>query len=114
MAAHNAEIDARPDCRCSMPKPTGRGTCETCGRFACEYADRGQTRCSPAICDCFIDMHPDSPRDLHPEDFLVNGHRYDMNGHMADCPGCVTQPEAITDADDDEWDRNPLTDGRGM
>lgn len=61
----------RPDCRCSSPKPTGRGTCGECGRFACEYADQGRTRCSPTICDCFIEAHPDSPRDLHPEDFAV-------------------------------------------
>jgi hypothetical protein len=67
---HSAE-NARPDCRCLMPKPDGRGNCSTCARFACEYADRGQTRCSPSICDCFIDTYPNSPRDLHPEAFIV-------------------------------------------
>lgn len=65
-----AENDA-PDCRCETPKPDGRGNCSTCGRFACEYADRGRTRCAPSICDCFIDMYPDSPRALHPEAFIV-------------------------------------------
>jgi hypothetical protein len=65
-----SENDA-PDCRCKTPKPDGRGNCSTCGRFACEYANRGQTRCSPSICDCFIDMFPDSPRALHPEVFIV-------------------------------------------
>lgn len=68
-----------PDCRCPMPnRPTGREPeqlppwkCLTCGGYACEYADRGETRCSPAICDCFIATYPDSPRDLHPEAFIV-------------------------------------------
>jgi hypothetical protein len=59
------------DCTCTTPKPTERGTCERCNGFACMYAGRGRTRCSTAICDCFIDTHPDSPFDLHPEDFIV-------------------------------------------
>lgn len=84
-------------CICPEPtRPTGREVeqlapweCLTCGGYACEYADRGQQKCSPSICDCFIAQSPDSPRDLHPEAFLVDGHRYGMEGHMADCPGCV-------------------------
>lgn len=31
----------------------------------------GGPRCPESICDCFIDTHPDSPLDLHPEDFAV-------------------------------------------
>lgn len=68
------------DCTCSTPtRPTGREPerlppweCLTCGGYACEYADAGKTRCSPSICDCFITTHPESPRDLHPEAFVVN------------------------------------------
>lgn len=59
------------DCRCPKPKYDGLGYCSVCKRFACEYARAGQTRCSPAICDCFIDTYPDSPRDLHPEAFII-------------------------------------------
>lgn len=59
------------DCGCAMPEPSERGVCRGCGGFACPYAGRGNTRCSSAICDCFIDTHPDSPFDLHPEDFQV-------------------------------------------
>jgi hypothetical protein len=69
----------RPDCRCETPKPTRRGVCETCGGFACEYADRGKTRCSPSICDCFIDTYPDSPFDLHPEAFVVRTREEDRH-----------------------------------
>lgn len=66
-----------PDCRCETPnRPTGKEPerlkpweCLTCGGFACEYADQGQTRCS--MCDCFIEQYPESPRDLHPEAFVV-------------------------------------------
>lgn len=28
-------------------------------------------RCMASICDCFRESHPDSPYDLHPEDFVV-------------------------------------------
>ena len=57
--------------------------------FQCPYAERGQSRCSPAICDCFIDEYPDDPFGLHPEAFLVNGHQYTLEGGHADtCPGC--------------------------
>jgi hypothetical protein len=69
------------DCRCTKPnRPTGREAeqlppweCLTCGGYACEYAERGRTRCSPAICDCFIEQFPDTPRSLHPEAFIVGG-----------------------------------------
>jgi hypothetical protein len=64
--------------------------------FQCPYAPPGQRRCPEWICDCFIDTHPDDPFGLHPEDFLVDGHRYDLNGHMADCPGCP----AVVDVDE--------------
>jgi hypothetical protein len=68
------------DCQCAKPnRPTGREPeqlppweCLTCGGYACEYASMGRTRCSPAICDCFIAQFPDSPRDLHPEAFVVS------------------------------------------
>ena len=60
-----------PDCACETPEPNGRGQCAKCGKFACEYADKGKTRCDPAICDCFINEFPDSPRALHPEVFVV-------------------------------------------
>jgi hypothetical protein len=60
-----------PDCKCPTPKPNGRGKCSTCDKFACEYADKGKTRCPSSICDCFIDTYPDSPRELHPEAFIV-------------------------------------------
>jgi hypothetical protein len=54
------------------PRPPNREhECVRCGLFACSYAGKHSARCSPAICDCFIDTHPDSPMDLHPEDFLV-------------------------------------------
>lgn len=72
---HSAEIDV-PDCRCPNG-PTGgahrRGEhkCDTCGGFACGYADKGRTRCPAWRCDCFIATHPDSPMDLHPEVFTV-------------------------------------------
>lgn len=39
--------------------------------FQCPYADAGQSRCSPAICDCFIEQYPDDPFGLHPEAFMV-------------------------------------------
>lgn len=29
-------------------------------------------RCHPAICDCFIDTHPEDPSGIHPEDFVVS------------------------------------------
>jgi hypothetical protein len=91
----SAEKDV-PDCRCPTPKPNGRGECSACGRFACEYADRGRTRCSPSICDCFIDTYPDSPRALHPEAFIVTGIRVTppkgppMSGNdvTGPCPSC--------------------------
>ena len=57
--------------------------------FKCPYADPGQSRCSPSICDCFIEQYPDDPFGLHPEAFLVDGHQYDLNGHTDTCPGCV-------------------------
>lgn len=46
--------------------------------FHCPYAPKGRRRCPPAICDCFIDTHPDDPFGLHPEDFAV----------MVPCPAC--------------------------
>ena len=58
----------------------------------CPYADKGQVRCPPSICDCFWDLYPDDPFGLHPEAFLVGGHARYMSGeHTADCPGCATQ-----------------------
>jgi hypothetical protein len=67
---------SKPDCICEEPhRPKSQAfppyICLTCGGFACEYADKGMTRCSPTICDCFIATHPDSPRDLHPEAYVV-------------------------------------------
>lgn len=38
--------------------------------FVCEYADGPGKQC--LMCDCFVLTHPDSPFDLHPEDFVVN------------------------------------------
>lgn len=62
-----------PDCRCPTPRPNGKGECGDCGGFACDYAGDGRTRCSTAICDCFIETHPhDNPQGLHPEAFIVN------------------------------------------
>lgn len=29
-------------------------------------------RCPRAICDCFIDTHPENPGGLYPEDFVVS------------------------------------------
>ena len=61
------------DCTCAKPKHDERGEkCQRCGGFACGYAQPGRTRCSPAICDCFIEQYPDSPFDLHPEAFIVD------------------------------------------
>ena len=61
-----------PDCKCPVPDHDMRGTCKRCDGFACEYADRGQTRCPAWRCDCFIETHPfDNPRGLHPEAFVV-------------------------------------------
>lgn len=60
------------DCVCPTPTRDERGEkCTKCGGFACAYADKGQTRCPSSRCDCFIETHPDSPFDLHPEDFIV-------------------------------------------
>lgn len=78
MAERQTET-AQPDCRCEKPtRPTGREPerlppwkCLTCGGYACEYADPGRTRCPESICDCFIATYPESPRDLHPEAFVV-------------------------------------------
>lgn len=28
-------------------------------------------RCHEAICDCFIDTHPENPTGLYPQDFIV-------------------------------------------
>lgn len=39
--------------------------------FQCDYAPPGQQACPASICDCFVATHPDSPFELHPEDFLV-------------------------------------------
>ena len=66
-------------CVCSTPlRPSGDEperlapwVCLTCGGYACEYAPQGRKKCPPSICDCFIDQYPDSPRDLHPEAFIV-------------------------------------------
>lgn len=63
------------DCKCTVPKPNGRGKCSNCEGFACEYAGKGKTRCPQSICDCFIEQFPDSPRELHPEAFIVAGER---------------------------------------
>jgi hypothetical protein len=60
------------DCKCPTPQHTGMGKCGRCGKFACEYAGRGRTRSSSAICDCFIEQYPDDPFGLHPEAFTVN------------------------------------------
>lgn len=68
------------DCVCPTPKrPTGLEPeqlppweCLTCGGYACEYANPGRTRCPAWRCDCFIATYPDTPRDLHPEAFVVN------------------------------------------
>ena len=59
------------DCTCVKPKHDGLGNCQSCSGFACEYADRGRTRCPQWRCDCFIEQFPDSPRELHPEAFIV-------------------------------------------
>ena len=32
-----------PDCQCPIPTLTGRGECGSCGRFVCEYANKGET-----------------------------------------------------------------------
>lgn len=29
-------------------------------------------RCMASVCDCFRGTHPDSPYELHPEDFIVD------------------------------------------
>ena len=47
--------------------------------FKCPYAQRGESRCSPAICDCFIDQYPDDPFGLHPEAFVVTGTKVKEN-----------------------------------
>jgi hypothetical protein len=72
-------MSTAPDCQCPSPnRPTGREPeqlppweCLTCAGYACEYADQGRTRCPEWRCDCFIATYPDSPRDLHPEAFVV-------------------------------------------
>lgn len=57
--------------------------------FVCEYARRPGQKCD--ACDCFVDLYPDSPFDLHPEAFLVGGHSRMIDGtHAEDCPGCKT------------------------
>lgn len=61
------------DCTCTNPKPDGRGYCERCKGFACEYASKGSARCPAWLCDCFIEAYPDSPRGLHPGAFVVGG-----------------------------------------
>lgn len=68
---------------------------ETPPDFWCEHADPGQQRCPEWRCDCFIDTYPDSPFDLHPEAFLVDGHARHVGGqHTVDCPGCHPTKEA--------------------
>lgn len=59
-------------------------------RVACPYASQGG-RCSPAICDCFISNHPDSPFGLHPEDFVVGGGREE---NREASPQAETSPSA--------------------
>lgn len=59
------------DCTCETPAPTLMGECAICGGFACMYAGMGRRRCPSWRCDCFIETHPDSPFDLHPEAFTV-------------------------------------------
>lgn len=65
------------DCRCEKPnRPSGGEQlppweCLSCGGFACDYAEPGETRCPSWRCDCFIETHPDSPMGLHPEAFIV-------------------------------------------
>lgn len=66
------------DCNCPKPTRTTRGdedpsVCLTCSGFACEYADKGATRCPSWRCDCFIEQFPDGPMALHPEAFIVGG-----------------------------------------
>jgi hypothetical protein len=39
--------------------------------FQCPYAPKGDRRCPPSICDCFIDQFPHDPFGLHPEAFIV-------------------------------------------
>ena len=72
MTEPTSEKAQTPDCKCPVPDHDMRGTCKRCDGFACEYADRGQTRCPAWRCDCFIETHPfDNPRGLHPEAFVV-------------------------------------------
>jgi hypothetical protein len=49
---------------------TGERTCK-CAGFHCPYAGPYEKRCPEWRCDCFIETHPDTPFDLHPEDFIV-------------------------------------------
>lgn len=53
--------------------------------FQCAYADPGKRACPASICDCFVATHPDSPFDLHPEDFIVNAESFTP---VKDCPEC--------------------------
>jgi len=75
------------DCTCDEAKHDARGEkCERCGGFACAYADKGKARCPQWRCDCFIETHPDSPFDLHPEEFTVLGVQHDSD---CECPQCL-------------------------
>lgn len=78
-----------------MPDPTEEAKCSRCWGFACPYAGRGLTRCSSAICDCFIETHPDSPWALHPEAFVVGRVTCAGCGESLDHCTCKDGPDGL-------------------
>jgi hypothetical protein len=53
----------------------------------CDYAEPGQARCAPAICDCFYDEYPADPFGVHPEAFVVQWPQ-PVHAHPCPTPGC--------------------------
>jgi hypothetical protein len=75
---------------------------ETIMTFQCSYADKGQTRCPEWRCDCFIVTHPDSPFDLHPEDFVVMALSQVLCIHEMPIDWCATCNGKDTDPEKEE------------
>lgn len=64
MSGHSADYDAQ-----RREHEAFVAECETKG--VCWASGLRIASCMTSICDCFRETHPDSPYDLHPEDFIV-------------------------------------------
>lgn len=64
MSEHAADYDEqRREHEAFVAKCEAKGLCWASGLHIAS--------CMASICDCFRETHPDSPYDLHPEDFTV-------------------------------------------